>query len=161
MIKWKVSKYLPWGPMKAMQETDFWDPNFFHHVWLGVRGGAVYHDLLLNFLPELLQNVDLQTGILLQFTHDGAAPYFLLAFREFLNNMFLEQRIGPGGPTAWPARSPDLQPLYFYLWGHLQSTVYATDVSGVQDLQQRTQNGFEMVGTTGWYDNCNFPANQQ
>ena len=36
-------------------------------------------------------------------------------------------------------------PYYFYLWGHLQSTVCATEVSDVQNFQQWTQNGFEMI----------------
>jgi len=33
--------------------------------------GAVYHHILLNFLPELLQDVDLQSGIHLWFMPDG------------------------------------------------------------------------------------------
>jgi hypothetical protein len=58
--------------------------------------------------------------------HDGVAPYFLLYFG------ILEQPVSvttdmTRWTTAWPVPSLDLQPLYFYLWGHLQSTVYATD----------------------------------
>ena len=45
---------------------------------------AVYHGFLRNVLPELLHDVDLQTGIHLRFMHDGAPPHFLLAIREFL-----------------------------------------------------------------------------
>jgi hypothetical protein len=46
--------------------------------------------------------------------HDGALPHFLSAIYEFLNNMFLEQWIGQGGPVAWSAHSPDLNPINFY-----------------------------------------------
>jgi hypothetical protein len=56
--------------------------------------GDVYHDFLQNVLPELLQDVDLETRIQLWFMHDNAAPHFLLAVWEFLNNVFLEQLIG-------------------------------------------------------------------
>jgi hypothetical protein len=35
---------------------------------------------------------------------------------------------GRGGPTAWPPRSPDLNPLNVYLWGHLKTLVYAAPV---------------------------------
>jgi hypothetical protein len=80
--------------------------------------------------------------------YDGTAPHFLLAVREFLNKVFPEQWIGRGGPTAWPAPSTDFIPLHFYLWAHLQSTVCATEVSDVPDLQQRVQNGFETIRTT-------------
>jgi hypothetical protein len=45
--------------------------------------GAVYHDFLRNFIPELLQDVDLQTTRILWLIHDDAPSYFLL--REFLN----------------------------------------------------------------------------
>ena len=51
---------------------------------------------------------------------------------------------GRDGPTAWPVRYPDLNSSDFYLRGHTKATVYATEVSDVQDLQQRIQNGFEM-----------------
>ena len=36
----------------------------------------------------------------------GAPPHFLLAVQEFLNNVLPAQWIR-GGPTGWPARSPD------------------------------------------------------
>ena len=42
--------------------------------------GAVYRDFLRNVLPELLQDVDLQTRIHLWFMHDGAPHIFILQF---------------------------------------------------------------------------------
>jgi hypothetical protein len=50
-----------------------------------------------------------------------------------------------GGPTASRALSPDLSALDFCLWGHLKSTVYATDATA---LQTRKQNGFMVVRMT-------------
>lgn len=73
--------------------------------------GAVHHDCLRNFAPDLLQDVKLQTRTHLWFVHDGAAPHFLLAVRKFLSKVFPVQRMGGCGPTAWPACSPDLIPL--------------------------------------------------
>jgi hypothetical protein len=41
---------------------------------------AVYRDSLLKFLQELLQDMDLQTFmVLLWFMHDGSQPHILLA----------------------------------------------------------------------------------
>ena len=62
--------------------------------------GDVYRDFLSNVLPELLQVADLQARSQLWFMHDGVPPLFLLAFREFLNNLFPERWMGRGGPTA-------------------------------------------------------------
>ena len=75
---------------------------------------AVYHDFLSNVLPALLQYVHMQDRIHLWIMHDGD-PYFLAALREFLNNLFPE-RTEQSGPTAWSAPTPELNPLYVYLW---------------------------------------------
>jgi hypothetical protein len=113
---------------------------------------AVYHHFLRNVLPELLQDVDMQPGIHLWFMHDGAAPHFLLVFRQFLNSVFLAQWIARGRPAAWPVRSPDLNH-----WGHQKPTVFAVELSDVHGLQQQIQHRFETVCTTPgivqWSDN--------
>jgi hypothetical protein len=75
--------------------------------------GVVYLDFLRNVLPEMLQDVHLQTGIHLWFVHDAASPHFLLAVREFFGYVFPEQWIGQSGPTAWPAGTPDVNPYIF------------------------------------------------
>jgi len=67
--------------------------------------GTAYHSFLQNVLPELLQDVALQSRIHLLITHADAPPHFLLTVQEFLNNVFPGRCIGHSGPTAWPARS--------------------------------------------------------
>jgi hypothetical protein len=69
--------------------------------------------------------------------HDGVPLHFSLVLRAFLNDRFPRQWIGRGGPTEWPARSPDLNPLDFYMWGHLKSVVYTTPANDVMELQQK------------------------
>jgi hypothetical protein len=51
-------------------------------------------------------------------------------------------------PTAWSACSPNLISLNSYLWGQPKSTVYATILNDIQDLQQQIRNGFQMTQTT-------------
>jgi hypothetical protein len=118
-----------------LQEIRLLGPYFL----LPLLSGRVYHDFLRNVLPELLQDYDMQTRLHLWIMHDGVPPRFLFAVREFLNSVFPEHWTGRGGPKAWPAPSSDLNPLDFYLWEHLKSTVYATEVCDAQDLQQRIQ----------------------
>jgi hypothetical protein len=50
---------------------------------------------------------------------------FSRAVRDVLNNTYNNRWVGRGGPTTWPPSSPDLNPLDFYLWGHLKSLVHA------------------------------------
>jgi hypothetical protein len=72
------------------------------------------------------------------FMNDGAPPHLFL--RLVILKCVSGTVEGQGGPTAWPACSPDLNPLHFYLWGHPKS-VYATEVSDIQNLQHGIQNG--------------------
>ncbi|KAJ4426353.1 hypothetical protein ANN_27167 [Periplaneta americana] len=57
--------------------------------------------------------------------------------RFSLNMWFPDRWIGREGPIAWPPRSPDLNPLDFYLWGHLKSLVYSSPVPDLESLRNR------------------------
>jgi hypothetical protein len=60
----------------------------------------------------------------------------------------LQQWIGQGRPIAWPAaHSPDLNPLDCYVWWHLTSPFYATELSDLHDMQQQIENGLDMICT--------------
>jgi hypothetical protein len=54
------------------------------------------------------------------FQHDGTPPHFSRRAREILDQQYPDRWIGRGGPRNWPARSPDLNPLDFFLWGHVK-----------------------------------------
>ncbi|CAH1104615.1 unnamed protein product, partial [Psylliodes chrysocephalus] len=62
---------------------------------------------------------------------------YVLPVRQFLNDAFPCQWIGRRDPIEWPARSPDLTPLDFFLWGHLKSFVFKTKPDSIEDLRQR------------------------
>ena len=49
---------------------------------------------------------------------------------------------------SWPARSPDLNPLDFHLWGHLKSIVYATSIEHAEILRNRIGQGFRQIRET-------------
>ncbi|KMQ82698.1 hypothetical protein RF55_22113 [Lasius niger] len=75
------------------------------------------------------------------FMHDGAPPHFSREARRYLDERFPGRWIGRAGPIAWPARSPDLNPLDYYLWGHLKSIVYKTSIDNVEIFRQRVEDG--------------------
>ncbi|XP_066601289.1 uncharacterized protein [Prorops nasuta] len=107
------------------------------NVWAGLIGnniigpyflpprlnGEVYADFLREQLGVLLEDVPLHVWNNLIFQHDGAPPHYRLNVRSTLNDMFPERWMGRGGPITWPARSPDLNPLDFFLWGHVKALV--------------------------------------
>ena len=80
--------------------------------------------------------------------HVGAPSHFSRVAGQFLNQHFANKWIGRGGPIAWPARSPDLNPLDFHLWGHLKSIVYATSIEHAETLRNRIEQGSRQIRET-------------
>ena len=71
------------------------------------------------------------------FQHDGAPAHNTANARRHLNEVFGNRWIGRNGPVAWPARSTDLTPLDFYLWGHMKTLVYITPIETEMELVGR------------------------
>ena len=71
------------------------------------------------------------------FQHDGALAHNTANARRHLNEVFGNRWIGRNGPVAWPARSLDLTPLDFYLWGHMKTLVYETPIETEMELVGR------------------------
>jgi len=126
----------------ALAERHF-QREFKINVWLGIIGnflvgpyrlpnnlnGDSYLHFLQYALPELLEELPLNLRRDMFFMHDGAPPHFARAVRNYLNETFAGRWIGRGqeAPIQWPARSPDLTPCDFFLWGALKTQVYELD----------------------------------
>src|SRR5678816_2755517 len=57
--------------------------------------------------------------------------------------------IGYHGPVLWPPRSPDLNPLDFYVWGHLKQEVYLEQIHTKEQLQQRIHHASHRIMQNG------------
>ncbi|GFW63488.1 uncharacterized protein TNCV_401541 [Trichonephila clavipes] len=73
------------------------------------------------FIPEL-NNHDVQE---LWFQQDGATCHTARATMNLLKDTFGDRLISRFGPVNWPSRSCDLTPLDYFLWGYVNSFVYA------------------------------------
>jgi hypothetical protein len=82
-----------------------------------------YAEFIENDLPELLQDVPLCIRQSLIFQHDGAPAYSSRRVKTILNTRFPERWIGRGGPITWPARSPDMNVLDYFVWGYVKDKV--------------------------------------
>lgn len=121
------------------------------NLWAGIIGNQIIGPFVLNgnlnaeMYLELLQNqvgpelteVMEDAGTEIIFQQDGAPAHYGIAVRRYLNDTFEDSWIGRGGTIEWPARSPDLTPLDFFLWGHLKSVVFATPPPTLADLENR------------------------
>lgn len=145
----------------AVTETNY-QQQFSVNVWVGIVGdfligphflpprlnGQEYRHFLEFTLPELLENVPLVVRRAMWFMHDGAPPHFSIVARQFLDATYGENWIGRAGPQSWPPRSPDLNPLDFFLWGHLKALVYKTPVNTEEELTQRIRNSCDQIRHT-------------
>jgi hypothetical protein len=47
--------------------------------------------------------------------------------------------------VEWPARSPDLTPLDFFLWGYLKSKVFLTPPENLAELERRIREEMNVL----------------
>jgi len=121
------------------------------NIWAGIIGneligpcvlpnrirGNNYADFLRDNLPDLLEDVPLNIRQTMWFQHDGAPPHNSRRVRHYLDTRFPNSWIGRGGPVTWPARSPDLNPLDFFLWGYLKSIIYQDPIETLEELEEK------------------------
>ena len=91
-----------------------------------------YVNMLEEFFLPRIDELDLGD---IWFQQDGATAHTSRASMAVLREHFPERLISIRGDLEWPARSPDLSPCDFYLWGYLKSRVYVNRLRSLQDLK--------------------------
>ncbi|EFN81427.1 hypothetical protein EAI_03971, partial [Harpegnathos saltator] len=64
-------------------------------------------------------------------------PHNAMCSRRVMNQMFPRKWIGRGGHIEWPARSPDLTSLNFFLWGFIKDRVISIAPTTAEDMKNR------------------------
>ena len=138
---------------RAFQEYDPNSPKI--NVWCGLtidrvigpyffEGQTVnkeaYLNMLQTFAYPILTPID---GIIFQ--QDGSPVHWARIVRQSLNQTFPERWIGRDGPTAWPARSPDITPLDFFFWGYVKERVFHEPVDNIDELKRRITTAIRSV----------------
>ena len=112
------------------QKVNVWAGIFGHHI-IGPfflednLTGETYLNLLQNQIVPAVEEVAVKNQEI-WYQMDGCPAHNSLMVRHYLQNMniFNGNIIGPRYLIPWPARSPDLSPNDFFLWGHLKSVIY-------------------------------------
>lgn len=147
------SRNNPHGIKKRNSQTKFsinvwcaiYNNKLIGPVFLPPRlNGEEYLNLLRNELPVLLRNANVNLRGM-YFQQDGAPAHFTNEVREYLNEQYPQHWIGRGGPVNWPARSPDLTCLDYFLWGHLKSLVYSEEIRNSDHLRERITQACDQV----------------
>lgn len=103
--------------------------------------GAAYLNFLENNLNPILNEAEVPEEVReeMWLQQDGAPPHYAREVRQHLNERFPNRWIGRGGAIAWPPRSPDLNPLDFFIWGYFKEVVYQRENNTEQELRQKLE----------------------
>lgn len=95
-------------------------------------------------LPELEnRGIDPKTVI---YMHDGAPPHRPIFIQELLNRHFLGFiGFGQDAILNWPPRSPDLNPLDFFLWGFVKDMVYQRRSRSIRVLRRKIEEALDNI----------------
>jgi len=107
--------------------------------------GNTYAQFLENNLPILLEDVPLRVRRELIFQHDGAPPHFSRQVREILHAHYPDRWMGRGGPIIWPARSPDLNVLDYFIWGYIKDLVEHRRDSTEAEVREAIRAAFNTI----------------
>lgn len=141
--------------MRQVDHQNRWSVN----VWCGIVEGRIigpfvfdgnlngerYLQFLRHDLPPLLDDVSLETRLNLWYQHDGCPAHFSANVRDYLDNQFPNRWIGRGSLFPWPARSPDLTCLDFYLWGRIKDLVFQTRPTTRENMIARIQEAINSI----------------
>lgn len=107
--------------------------------------GAAYETMLEDFLlPELSRrSIDPYDVV---YMHDGAPCHGTLRVRQLLRmnfHGFIGR--GQGNFLDWPPRSPDLNPLDFFLWGFVKSMVFKHRTRTIREMKFKIEEALDNV----------------
>lgn len=146
-----LHKWCPKGENPKLKRASSFQVRFSINVWAGIMDDTLigpiilprtlnaerFLELLSEDLPPLLEDVPLAIRRRMILQMDGCPAHYARTVRNFLNEHYPNRWIGRSGPVGWPARSPDMTPLDYFLWGTMKQTVYATPVDTEDELRAR------------------------
>ncbi|KAH1021090.1 hypothetical protein HUJ04_010649 [Dendroctonus ponderosae] len=90
-----------------------------HDLW------RINRKLVMEFAAEILRHCqEVEVPFPLTSLLDGCPAHYNRNVRQHLDEKLSNCVIGRESPFPWPARSPDLTCIDFYLWGRLQDLVF-------------------------------------
>uniref|UniRef100_A0A1Y1JZD5 DUF4817 domain-containing protein n=1 Tax=Photinus pyralis TaxID=7054 RepID=A0A1Y1JZD5_PHOPY len=118
----------------ALSKNGIIGPYFFEENDRAVSvNSARYLTMIQEFFLHALDEMGVDEDV--WFQQDGATAHTARRVMEFLRGRFPGRLISLRGDLDWPARSPDLAPCDFFLWGYLKSKVYNDRPRTIEDLK--------------------------
>lgn len=128
-------------------------------VWCGMSGNRLYGPFffedaqtgnactitkeIYTEMLETVMNVDIAPDI--WFQQDGATAHTSLIARNWLKSRFGNKVISHHTDFPWPARSPDLSPLDFFLWSYVKEKVFSRRPNNINDLKIAVREALALI----------------
>lgn len=111
-------------------------------IYEGTLTGQRYLEMLQNqIIPSIRQLVPENQFHQVWFQQDGCPAHNFREVNILLAETFGDKVIANSSAVPWPARSPDITPLDFYLWGYVKNEVYEFNPpANKNELEQRVLN---------------------
>lgn len=155
-----IHNYHTWATENphAVRDSSF-QHRFSVNMWSGILNGELigpfelpsrlnaeaYNNFLKNDLPLLLEEVNLELRRTMVIQNDGAPCHYATQVRNYLNETYPNRWIGRNGPIRWPPRSPDLNPIDFFIWGYYKEITYARECSSEQELRSKIDEAGHVI----------------
>lgn len=123
------------GVWVAISRRRIIGPIFFRETINAQR----YQTLILEHFLEQVHDDELQHGY---FQQDGATAHTARASLEFLREFYDDRLVSQG---LWPARSPDLTPCDYFLFGHIKNNVFKNRLHTIDELQEAIEREIRNV----------------
>ena len=108
-------------------------------IFDGPVNGTNYLDMITTFVfPAIREIVGANgDGADYWWQQDGAPPHYFTPVRDTIDNEFPERWIGRRGFVEWPARSPDITPMDYAVWGIMKVNVFKVHSQSLAELRGR------------------------
>ena len=110
---------------------------------LATVNGQRYNDMINDCLIPKVYEMNVIDPY---FQQDGAACQTTRLNMEILRQTFPGRLISRFGDVEWPARSSDLSPLDYFLWGYLKGKVYRNKPTNTTQLKAAIEEEIESIG---------------
>lgn len=116
----------------------------------GMLNNIKHDNFICNDFGIWLKDVQLNTCRIMWYQHDGCLVHYGHKVRTTLNEMFPNRWIRRSGPISWPARSPDITLLDYFLWGTLKIIVYQDRPTTSKNMKQRIIAAYAKISPEEW-----------
>lgn len=104
-----------------------------------------YLEILRTTVSDFLDDLPLNVRQNAWYQLDGAPAHSTNEVYHELTETFQDRWYGRNGPWLWPARSPDLTPLDFFVWGTIKNQVYRNAIETKEELLNKVRNAFQLL----------------